>query len=808
MLAGEGMRNSLTGIITLCHYHSPVAPVEFGSWIMRFNINIFGLPFYFGLMGLWSTQPVVAQIRPVQPAGQTRAVIVGVSEYQDSRIPRLQFSHRDAEAFAEWLLSPAGGNVPPDNIRVLTNADATFARMGGAYTWLLENTKPGDVAILYFSGHGDMENQTISNNGYLLAYDMPANNYMIGGFPLHILQGIIRTLSTKNQAQVMVYTDACRAGALAGSEYAGTQATAKALVDQYASEVKVLSCQPTESSNEGPQWGGGHGVFTWYLLDGLTGLADRNEDLKVSLLELQRFLEDHVPAAVSPRSQIPLVTGDKGLTMSRVDPDALAGLRERKAREASAPPDSVWREKGIPARMDTDSTVMVLYRRFGEALRQGQLLEPDGASAWDIYQRIHTHERMAPYRLSMRLDLAAALQDESQRAINDYLAASPAELQRRWSHDQRYALYPDYLQHSATLLGNNHFLYPEIRRREAYFRGLHLRLEAERTGDTSLLRQAREWQYLVLDSDSTAAYAWNETGLLARRENRLADSEFCFRQALAYSPTWTLARANLGGLLVATGRPEEGIRECERALEREPAFALAHFNAGLGWFALRDYEKAIHHFEAATRHDPSYSRAWMEWGLALWKTARFEDAAVLFAKGDSLARKDILDANGWLLLGKSRYYRDLDQPALEALRVAIRVDPGLSEAWYYTGLVFTRLGQTKEALDAYRRCLDLDSLRHEARFNLGYLLIGESDFEAACPHFSEVLRHLPDDAFSWVGLTICHTHRGEVDQALETLEKALSLGYDDREFLASSALLADIRPLPGFKGLMAKYLPR
>lgn len=772
---------------------------------MRFNIKIVALPFYFGLLGLWSLQPIAAQIRPATPAGQTRAVIIGVSEYQDSRIPRLQFSHRDAASFAEWLQSPAGGKVPPDNIRVLTNAEATFARMGGAYTWLLENTKPGDVAILYFSGHGDMENQTISNNGYLLAYDMPANNYMIGGFPLHILQGIIRTLSTKNQAQVIVITDACRAGALAGEEFAGTQATAKALVDQYASEVKVLSCQPTESSNEGPQWGGGHGVFTWYLLDGLTGLADHNEDLKVSLLELQRYLEDHVPAAVSPRSQIPLVTGDKGMTMSRVDPNALAELRTLREKEKSHPPDTPVRQKGIPPVMDSDSLIMELYLQFEEALREGHLLQPEGSSAWDLYQRIHDHERMAPFRLSMRLDLAAALQDESQRAINDYLAASPAELQRRWKHDQRYARYPEYLARSATLLGSDHFLYPEIRRRESYFRGLHLRLEAERTGDASLYRQAREWQSRVLAADSTAAYAWNEWGLLAKREKKWEESEYCFRQALSYSPTWTLARSNLGGLLVQSGRLTEGIAQCELALQRDTTFSLAHYNAGLGWFGLQDYSRAIRHYAAAVRHDPSYGRAWLEWGLAMWKTARFDEAEQLWATGDSLSREEVLDGTGWLQLGKMRYLRQLAEPALQALEQAILLDPDLAEAWYYSGLVLHQSHQTGKAIAAFRQALLADSLHHDARFNLGYLLIGEGDFEQACPLFDEVLLHKPEDAFSWVGKAVCQVRMGQNQQAFNALERAISFGYDDREFLQSSPLLESIRGLPEFRSLLKTF---
>jgi hypothetical protein len=45
----------------------------------------------------------------------TRAVVIGISDYQN--LPDLQFAHRDAEAFAAFLQSPAGGSLPLINVR-------------------------------------------------------------------------------------------------------------------------------------------------------------------------------------------------------------------------------------------------------------------------------------------------------------------------------------------------------------------------------------------------------------------------------------------------------------------------------------------------------------------------------------------------------------------------------------------------------------------------------------------------------------------------------------------------------------------
>ena len=110
-----------------------------------------------------------------QVTGTTRAVVIGISDYQ--RIPDLQYADRDAIAFANWLQSPSGGNLPPENIQLLTNEQATSGQMGAAIEGLLEVCKEDDKAIIYFSGHGDVENKTMFNRGYLLAYDSPPVSY-------------------------------------------------------------------------------------------------------------------------------------------------------------------------------------------------------------------------------------------------------------------------------------------------------------------------------------------------------------------------------------------------------------------------------------------------------------------------------------------------------------------------------------------------------------------------------------------------------------------------------------------------------
>jgi hypothetical protein len=101
--------------------------------------------------------------------GAIRAVVIGISDYQDPNIPDLRFADRDAEAFSNYLRSPAGGSVPEAQISILTNQKATAGNIIAALTGLVEDSKPGDRVIFSFSGHGDVEKVTKSQWGYLLA---------------------------------------------------------------------------------------------------------------------------------------------------------------------------------------------------------------------------------------------------------------------------------------------------------------------------------------------------------------------------------------------------------------------------------------------------------------------------------------------------------------------------------------------------------------------------------------------------------------------------------------------------------------
>lgn len=223
--------------------------------------------FLASITGLLQAQPPgeggssIRTLGPRPPKGITRAVVIGISDYPSPGIRPLQYAHRDALAFAEFLQSNAGGQVPDSLMRVLINDAATLAAVDDALYWLRTSSGPGDQAILYFAGHGDIELEAHWQFGYLLCHDSPSHNFRNNAVRVEDLDLLAIELSSVKEVRTVFIIDACRSGSL--SE--GRQVPHEHLSKQQANEVRILSCKSDQISLEGPQWGGGRGLFTWSL---------------------------------------------------------------------------------------------------------------------------------------------------------------------------------------------------------------------------------------------------------------------------------------------------------------------------------------------------------------------------------------------------------------------------------------------------------------------------------------------------------------------------------------------------------------
>ncbi|MCX6137974.1 MAG: caspase family protein [Ignavibacteriales bacterium] len=247
--------------------------------------------------------PVAAQ-QPGKPAPastgrpQQWAVVVGVSEYEKPSIKNLNYADRDAREFADYLKSPAGGGFEEARVRVLLNKEATLQNIKSALNQFLRQTVDKDLVIIYFAGHGAPEPANPSNN-YLLCYDTDPTSLETTAFPMwDINTALQRYIPSK---RVVVLTDACHSGGISTELATRGMGTVESnLINQYLSDLSkskegiivFTASQSGEVSQELDKFG--HGVFTHFLLQGLKGEADRNNDYTVTIGELMDYVEEMV----------------------------------------------------------------------------------------------------------------------------------------------------------------------------------------------------------------------------------------------------------------------------------------------------------------------------------------------------------------------------------------------------------------------------------------------------------------------------------------------------------------------------------
>ncbi|MGB5024048.1 MAG: tetratricopeptide repeat protein [Saprospiraceae bacterium] len=479
------------------------------------------------------------------------AVVVGISDYQDPAIPDLRFADKDAEAFANYLRSNAGGKLDGDHLKVLINKEATMAQFANALDWLWEVCKEGDQAIIYFSGHGDVEKKSLTQPGFLLCWDAPARVYMAGGaFALPMLQEVVSTLSIQNKAKVIVITDACRSGTLAGSSVGGSQATAANLAKQFGNEIKIMSCQPNEYSIEGEQWGGGRGAFSYHLLDALYGMADNNNDLWVTLQEVGRYLEDHVTNEVAPVSQVPMIVGNRNEQLTSVDAQMLASIKSGKTNQMMLSAiEARGIEEDVLSKLDT--TTKITYQLFKAALKNKTFLQPANACANTYYEQLIKEPKLERLHSTMKRNYAAALQDDAQQVINALLKSEIDENiisnQKRKAIEQQF--YAIYLERAAELLGPQHYMYKSLKARKCYFEGNSLGMQhtdREIIRDTAIISQIIAKYREALNWESDLPYVYMNLGMLYGLSLMKLDSaEYYLQNVIKSNSTWILGYSYL-----------------------------------------------------------------------------------------------------------------------------------------------------------------------------------------------------------------------------------------------------------------------
>ena len=219
------------------------------------------------------------------------ALMVGIAKYKNLPAKsQLEFSERDAESIYSILISPEGGNFRAENVHRLIGAKATLANLKQELeVWLPSVAKEDDRVVIYFAGHGfHLRRARLSGS---LRYRSREHS----GAPAIRWTRWAQVAGSRIKAKWKVLlTDACHCGAISpDAELA--QVLNKSLLDLSRSMFSLTASRDRERSFESKDWGGGHGIFTYYVVKGLEGEADESGDGIVTADELAELRAPQCP---------------------------------------------------------------------------------------------------------------------------------------------------------------------------------------------------------------------------------------------------------------------------------------------------------------------------------------------------------------------------------------------------------------------------------------------------------------------------------------------------------------------------------
>jgi uncharacterized caspase-like protein len=230
-------------------------------------------------------------------------VVIGIGRHESREVPGLRYTVADAESVYEALIRRAG--FQKDHVLLLTDKTErkpTLRNIRWALgTFLSRSAQKDDTVLIFFAGHGapEVDPRGIERDGlakYLIPSDVDPDDLYSSALPMDELQTIFSRIEAE---RVVAFLDTCYSGAAGGRTFQSKKTRSSQVDDLFLEQLTrskgraiITASRPTEVSIELSDLG--HGIFSYYLVEGLNGAADLNHDGIVTIQELYEYLEQQV----------------------------------------------------------------------------------------------------------------------------------------------------------------------------------------------------------------------------------------------------------------------------------------------------------------------------------------------------------------------------------------------------------------------------------------------------------------------------------------------------------------------------------
>jgi tetratricopeptide (TPR) repeat protein len=591
---------------------------------------------------------------------------------------------------------------------LLTNEQATTAAVrNGFQDFLKRRATKNDTVIILIAGHGTVETPG-SKNAFILTYDSDPQDLTSTALPMAELQSLFEEQLQK-VGKVLLFVDVCKAGTIGSIQNTSVNSNVQQLGDIQGDLFGLLASRPREVSFEGPEFGGGHGAFSYYVMKGLGGAADADGNKNVTASELIDYVNKQVPAATMSK-QHPREFGvyDNAMRLAETDKPGI---------ELAGPAPLIDPRTGEPmllaqlGQQPLSGQAQQALDRFRQTLNAGRILPDQADNAFDALRQVP-----ATRYPELQNELRVALENAAQKTLLKYLQGDQVPPVR-----DDFAKAAQYMDAARTLTRES--LYLEAR--DDFFQGRTLLFDKRYSDAAPLLEQA-------VRLDPGAAYAYNALGISYLEQARFEEAIPAFRDAANRAQHWSYPLHNLALSYVETGDYQNAIRAYQKAIELTPEYSYLPYNLGLVYQRLNRTKDAEKAYRQAMKIAPTGAEAYNALGTLKAATNKPGEAEQLYR--DALQRNaNLLPArhNLAVLLAPQASRRP---EAVTLLRENVQRDPKFLAS--RISLAENLAGE--DAIREYRQVLTIAPNYTGARLALGKLLLEAKDPAGAAEQAQQV----------------------------------------------------------------------
>ncbi len=235
---------------------------------------------------------VFASVARAADAPKTWALIVGVGTYENPQISSLRFPAKDALSLRDALVDPKIGALPRNQVKMLADNEATHDNIVGAVaSFFKPNVQAGDKVVVFLAGHGVAKGVGVNAKSFLLPTDVKGLTIASLESSAVDLRALADELGALPASQFVVFVDACREDPTPGRGIKGntlSDVLSRGLTvvpqDEKSQSATFFACSVGQRAYEDANLG--HGVFTNWILEGLTqgAVPQKNGDVEMGVL--------------------------------------------------------------------------------------------------------------------------------------------------------------------------------------------------------------------------------------------------------------------------------------------------------------------------------------------------------------------------------------------------------------------------------------------------------------------------------------------------------------------------------------------